>query len=191
MGMSSMSLMVFCGRESLQSIDNMSRIRILDSSSLIAIKSTVRVDDQCALFKYLESLFLDGSVTFPAEVEAEMRYGDHPDAPGVWACGVHRLYRNRLGAEPQEQYVERVMDVAADMIDPRKHHRDGDPYVLAQALELRAARHEVVVVTEDRKDKSDHCAMTTACARLSLDEMNLLDLLDELRWASEDPSLPH
>ena len=47
-------------------------------------------------------------------------------------------------------------------------------------LELRAGRLEVAVVTEDRKDKADHCAMTTACGRLSLPEMTLQEFLDGL-----------
>ncbi len=168
----------------------MNRIHVLDSSSVIAIKTTVQLDDQWELLKHLEALFLEGTVTFPTEVEAEMRSVDHPDAPGVWACGVARQNRNRIGADPQEDYIDRVMEVAPDVIDPNKQRRDGDPYVLAQALELCANRFEVAVITEDRRDKADHCAMTTACERLSLAEMTLQDFLDGLSWDPGDPSLP-
>ncbi len=169
----------------------MTLVHVLDSSSLIAIKTTVHLNDQWDLFKHLEALFLIGEVTFPAEVEAEMRSVQHPDAPGVWACGVARQKRNRRAAEPQEEYIDLVMEVAPDVVDPNKHHRDGDPYVLAQAVELRGDRFEIAVVTEDRKDKADHCAMTTACERLALPEMTLLNFLDGLNWTPGDPSLPH
>ena len=174
-----------------RSIRVVTLIRVLDSSSLIKIKIAVRLNDQWGLFKHLEALFLRGEVTFPVEVEAEMRSVRHPDAPGVWVCGVARQRRDRQAAEPHEDYIAHVMDEAPDVVDPRKLHRDGDPYVLAQALELRAGRLEVAVVTEDRKDKADHCAMTTACERLSLPEMTLQEFLDGLDWVPGDASLPH
>lgn len=169
----------------------MNLIHVLDTSSVIEIKTKVQLADQWGLFKHLERLFLEGSVTFPIEVEAEMRAVDHPDAPGVWVCGVARQYRNRRAAEPQEEFIDRVMEVAPDVIDPNKRRRDGDPYVLAQAIEIRAGKLDVAVVTEDRVDRTDHCAMTTACARLSLPEMNLEDFLEGLSWSPGDPSLPH
>ena len=106
-----------------RSIRVVTLIRVLDSSSLIKIKTAVRLNDQWSLFKHLEALFVRGDVTFPVEVEAEMRSVRHPDAPGVWVCGVARQRRDRQAAEPQEEYIAHVMDEAPDVVDPKKQHR--------------------------------------------------------------------
>lgn len=55
---------------------------------------------------------------------------------------------------------------AKDVVDPTKQKEDGDPWLLAQALELCAAGFDVTVVTEDQKDNPTRIASPPRAATL-------------------------
>lgn len=91
----------------------------------------------------------------------------HPDAPGVWADGVFPLLRHPT--EPSVEYVRQVMSSgAAAVVDPNKLREDGDPYVLALALQLIADGHKPCIVTDDVKDNPVRISMLSACRILTL-----------------------
>ena len=153
---------------------------VLDASAIIQIKQDVHVTHQWGLFRHLEIKFQSGEIAFPPQISAELRRAPHPDAPGVWACGMEMLRPKGFDVVQFEVYLEQVMSIAPDVIDPKKgdDEEDADPYVLALALEQRSLGREVKVVTIDRNDYADHIALTTACDRLGIGHLSL-----EESWA--------
>ncbi len=166
---------------------------VLDASAIIQIKRDVSVTHQWSLFRHLEDMFHSGEIGFPPQVSAELRRAPHPDAPGVWACGMEMLRPKGFDVIEMEPYLEQVMAIAPDVIDPKKgdDEEDADPYILAQALELNSSGLEVEIVTRDRNDYADHIALTTACDRLNIGHVSLEEFLESLDWKPSDPWLPH
>lgn len=67
------------------------------------------------------------------------------------------------------------------MIEADAEVEKGDPYVLAQALELQRLGPKPQVVTDDTVDRLPiKIAMTTACQRLGLPYLTLDDFLQTL-----------
>lgn len=149
---------------------------LLDSSSLIRIKSHVPGAKQWALLKAMESMVADGTLTFAKQVKDEVTGLLHPDAPGVWAAGVYHLMA--YDADPGIAYVKHVMGTeAAAVVDPDKTTEDADPYVIALALELMAMGHDVRVVTNDQNDTPARIAMSKACDITGVDWCGLEEFL--------------
>ena len=169
------------------------QVLVLDASAIIQIKRDVQVTHQWSLFRLLENKFHNGEIAFPPQVSAELRRAPHPDAPGVWACGMEMLRPKGFDVDQVESYLGQVMAIAPDVIDPKKpdDEEDADPYVLALALKEIKSGLDVEVVTEDRNDYADHIALTTACDRLGIGHVSLEEFLETLEWAPSDPWLPH
>ena len=131
---------------------------------------------QWELFRRLETMVEQGELFFPRQVAAELRQARHVDTPEAWALAagpkVTRAY------DPDTTFVQQVMAVAGDVVDPDAEEDPGDPYVLAQALELANANFEICVVTEDVVDHLPlRISMATACQRLNLPHCQLQEFL--------------
>jgi hypothetical protein len=70
---------------------------------------------------------------------------------------------------------------AGQVVDPNKDQEDGDPYVLALALQLRRAGEDVCVVTDDHREHADHTSMVSAWDHLSLAWCRLAGFLDQVQ----------
>lgn len=149
---------------------------LIDASALIRIKK-VSQQDQWAMLKQMEKMVVAGELAFPRQIKVEVTEVMHPDAPGVWAAGVFDSTPHPKS--PDYSYMGQVMSSPAkDVVDPTKPKEDGDPWLLALALELVADGYEVIVVTEDTKDTPVRIAVTTACNHLGLDWCSLQDFMD-------------
>jgi hypothetical protein len=154
-------------------------IWIIDTSAIVKIKTTVPQAQQWKLLKQLESMVEDGNLTFPKQVRDETDDLDHPDAPGVWAVGVFGSIMHP--GEPDYSYIQQVMSSAAgQVVDPDKTKEDADPYVIALALQLADAGHDVCVVTNDQKPQPGRIALSTACDHMSVSWCGLDEFLAEL-----------
>lgn len=153
------------------------RVWILDTSGLVEAKSALSVADQWQTFKLLEDMVRAGTVAMPRLVIREISEIAHPDLPGAWAPGVRDIQQHPL--DPAWEQLRRVMAEAGDVVDPNKTRDDADPYVLALALQLLEAGHDVCVVTEDRVDRN-RIAVTTACDRLGIAHCSVRDFLGTL-----------
>lgn len=147
---------------------------ILDASAIIQIKVDVRAADQWELLKRLEGLVEAGTVCFPREVAREVKDLSHPDAPGVWVHGVEKKTKHPL--DPSDTALRLVLSTAGDVVDPDRPI-NGDAQVLALASELIASGHEATVVSEDFVDRNPKLSVESACARLGLPHMRLVDFL--------------
>ena len=139
------------------------------------MKSVVPVSHQWAAFKHFEEVVAQGSLALPRHVINEVVAAMHPDMPGAWAAGMRGLMQHPPDAG--FDYLQRVMDVAGDVVDVNKAGEDADPWVLALALQLKeSVLLGVCVVTEDTVDR-DRISMVTACERLELRWCTLRDFL--------------
>lgn len=121
-----------------------------------------------------------GELFFPRQVTAELNQARHIDTPEAWALAagpkVTRAY------DPDTAFVQRVMAEAGDVVDHNAEVDAGDPYVLAQALELLSMGLAVCVITEDIVDHQPlRISMATACGRLNLPHCELRDFLERIR----------
>ena len=114
-----------------------------------------------------------GRVTIPVHVERELRPdAPHPDVPAAWAFAKARL--GRVRREPSPERVRSVLSVFPRLVDPDKEREDADPYVVALALELKDAGHDVVVVTHDVTDRAPvDTSIKTACDHFGIEVMDL------------------
>lgn len=156
---------------------------MLDTSEIVNVRRMFEValpDDPGAdavdkVFQGILRLVREGRAAFPDEVVRECGIQSDPTADFVRAAHAER-------AVPQPSFgtMRRVMAVAGDVVDHRKEKPHvADPWVLAMALELYEAGREVMVVTDDRKDRGSKVGMTTAASRLGLRTCRLFVFLRE------------
>ena len=153
---------------------------LLDASAIIRIKTQVPGNQQWRLFRQLEEMVVSGDIAFPKQIRVEVAGMAHPDAPGVWVDGVFPLLQHP--AEPESGWIRHVMaSKAAAVVDPNKAREDGDPFLLALALQLKDDGHEVCIVTEDQADNPSRIALSVACEHLSLGWCGLAEFLSEIQ----------
>lgn len=71
------------------------------------------------------------------------------------------------------------MDVAGDVVDSSKTGEDGDPYVIALALQLQANGLEPVVVSSDVVDRLPiRLSILSACHRIGVPHMEPSEFLE-------------
>ena len=120
-----------------------------------------------------------GSLCFPKQVREELRGQRHTDMPEAWALELGSSVQ--FAYDPEDRHVQRVMEVAGELVDADAERDRGDPYVVAQALELQDLGHRVCIVTEDVIDRLPiKISIRTACTRFDLDNCLLADFLAEI-----------
>ena len=139
-------------------------VAVFDTSALIEAKTMISARRQWRFFEILKEMVQRGEVCFPPEVKNELQVGKHIDTPEAWALDVWRAVRCPA---PHVNTLAHVMQVAGDVVDEGLEREQADPYVLAQALEMRGLGARVI--TEDRTDRLPiKIALTTACDRLEI-----------------------
>jgi hypothetical protein len=152
---------------------------LLDSSALTNIKIIVPGAEQWRLFRRLEVLVENGNLAFPKQIKVEVTEIAHPDAPGVWAAGV--FGKTKHPTEPDPLYLSQVMSSdAAAVVDPNKTREDGDPYLIALAMQLIDEGLDVCIVTDDQKDNPTRIAMAAACDHLHVSWCGVEEFFAEL-----------
>lgn len=143
---------------------------VIDSSSLMDIKSKTSIDLRSRLYPRLTILAMEGKLRAPKQVLDEMRRGAqtrHRDEALEWAIE-HEVRLTAVETSVGEQQA--VMGEVGDVVD---HERDtvaddADPYVLALALKLQQQGLAVRIVTEDRRDRLRKVSLTTAAGILGI-----------------------
>lgn len=155
-------------------------IWVIDTSSLIDIKSSVPRPDRDRLYEKLTSLVKEGRLFFPRQVVEELKRDSadkrSPDRPCVWALEVEDE-ACRLG--PLLEEVRAVLASVPDVLDPAKESGvdEADPYVLAMAKRLRDDGHDARVVTEEVRNSPTRLSLNTACGILGVPSVPLRGLL--------------
>ena len=142
---------------------------VIDTSSLVEIRQLVPARDRRSVLGRLSRLVASGTVVFPAEVVAELeRYEGKDDPIRDWAIANRRL-ATRFDSPYEELRTIMGHPQVKGVIDPDKATGvdEADPHVLALAMFLK--KHaEVVVVTQETKDRGDRISISTACGLLRL-----------------------
>ena len=147
---------------------------------IIQIKRDVKAEHQWELAKVMEQMIEQRKITFPRKVTREIRGQKHTDLPEAWVLGVDR--KIVLDREPRPEYLEEVMDRAGDVIESDADSDPADPYVLALALQMWRANMNIIVVTEDIKDRLPlKISIKTACHRLGLPMLDLEGFREDIR----------
>ncbi|MBK6919509.1 MAG: DUF4411 family protein [Deltaproteobacteria bacterium] len=139
---------------------------VIDTCSLSQIHWTYRQDSK-RLFAALGQLVDKDRLFFPTQVITELSAVEDPFPPHLWAKK-HKKPATRHG-ECLDELAEVLSDSqVASVVDPDKSFGadEADPHILALALCLKKAGHQVTVVTEDRRDKGGKLSVVTACGLL-------------------------
>lgn len=153
---------------------------VVDTSSIIHIKSAVSNADRERVFEALSALVAEGRLFFPRAVLAELKRDlsdkRRLDAPCAWAMKVE-AEACKISITLAE--VKAVLAIVSDIMDPAKESGvdEADPYVLALAVKLRGDGHDARVVTEETKDSPKKLSLNTACGILGVPSTPLRGLL--------------
>lgn len=144
---------------------------VVDTSSLIAFKRLVKIDDQWGRLMHMSDLVNDGSLCFPRQVARELSYGQHPDAPGAW---IGSAKKNVCHPQPSEETLVKVLEVAPQLVDyeATADREVADPYVAAMAVDIDSKHNgcRVVVATGDVVDRLPlKVSLMTACGSLGIE----------------------
>jgi len=156
----------------------MADVHVIDTSSLIQFLDDLSPAPLWRVLVACEQWVVNGRLVFPTQVERELRSYGVPDSITAWCAGVKD--RRRFD-DPDYKTVRQIMSnsVLQRVVDWGKSTKadPADPYVLAQAVEIQAAGHEVCIVNEDRRDKNDgygklkKSSIHTCCAQLNITSM--------------------
>jgi rRNA maturation endonuclease Nob1 len=139
-------------------------VSVIDSSSLIAIKSAIPVAKRAALYQALSGMVLEGRLVVPSQVVSEVKRGANPkfkDEALEWLLTVEQGIVCSVDLNTMKVVMERVGDVVDHAEDAGDD--DADPYVIALALSLRNQGRKVRIITEDRRDRLK-LSLTTAAS---------------------------
>lgn len=140
------------------------RVWVIDTSAIINCKHVVSASRQWELFERLKELGEAGQLFFPKKVAEELRQARYHDTPETWALNVSGSVV--AAHEPLPQYLSETMAVAGDVVEADSEADPGDPYVLAQALELRSNGYDplsfpMTSMTDQKKFQSRQPAVVS------------------------------
>ncbi len=150
------------------------RPAVFDASSIIEIKQLPK-KDQWDILKRLEVSVENGAIVVPKEVMREVKEYAHPDGPGIWMYGVER--KMKWPVEPDSTVLQNVLTQCPGLVDNPDQPIDGDPFVVALALQLRGDGHPACVVTEDVNDRPPGMSIATACRHFQIPYLRLRQYL--------------
>lgn len=143
-------------------------IFVVDTSSLLSVRETYGREAEKELFSGLSDLVAKGALVYPPQVLHELELGSesatNPDPPVLWA----RTHQAKATIKPALDRVKETLGKVPDVIDPDAKHEQADPYILTLAVQLKEEGYDVVVVTEDRRDKPAKTSLATACGVLKI-----------------------
>jgi hypothetical protein len=147
---------------------------VVDSSSLIAIKSRTSHMERTKVFDAMTEVVNAGRLRMPKQVVDELKRGR--DEVRTWA------EENAAKAEEGSASFDEVQAVLAevsDVIDPRKESgpEEADPYILAMAVHLRSLGHDARIITEEVKDLPDKRSLNSAAGMLGIPSLPLASFL--------------
>jgi hypothetical protein len=146
---------------------------VADTCALSEVRRIPRIGKagEVAVFKELSKQVAAGRVIYPVEVVTELKQtqGSAPFYPYQWA------ENHRSVATPKKPLFNEVKELLKDpqlrlVLDPAKTGppEEADPYVLALALRHKNEGNEVVVLSQERRDRPKKLSVNTACGLLRL-----------------------
>jgi hypothetical protein len=159
------------------------RLYVIDAPAIVSVP--LEVGDPNTVFLGMTRLLDDNCLCFSDDVVDELERTARGEQPLVWAKGAADK-RAHKGAS--YNYVLWVGHDFPSIIDvtARDTQESAAMYVVAQALELRDAGHDVTVVSEDRYAKPTRASVLDACEHFGLPCIELVEFLSELGLLAEE-----
>jgi len=153
---------------------------VIDTSSITEVRRhLVSGPDLERVYSELSGIVDAGNLVFPKQVLGELEEytgstRNTPDPPYQWAKR-NEAQATRFGFDPHNLRTVLAHPVARRVLDPAKAggKEEADPYVLELATRLRAAGHQVTVLTEDRRNKPMKLSLHSACGVLNIVPLNM------------------
>jgi hypothetical protein len=146
-------------------------VSVIDTSSILQVRRIIARQEQQGVYDKLTVLVQGDSLFFPKEVVVELERWSNPD-PSSTDLPLEWVKANsQKGAKHGVPFdaLKLVLEQVQEVHDPDKLGvEEADPYVLALAIHLQQQGKQVMVLTEERKDRPDKISMTTACGVLRL-----------------------
>lgn len=146
-------------------------VSVIDTSSILQVRRIIARQEQQGVYDKLTVLVQGDGLFFPKEVVVELERWSNPDPSSIdlplgWVkANSHKAAKHGVPFDALKLVLEQVQEVH----DPDKLGvEEADPYVLALAIHLQQQGKQVMVLTEERKDRPDKISMTTACGVLRL-----------------------
>ena len=147
-------------------------IWILDSSSLITIRTQTARTSRERMYAQMARLVSEGRLRFPPEVIGELKRYVGAENPALeWALA------NATTAtkdSPALNAVQAVLASVPEVLDPDKEGtEEADPYVLAMATDALGHSDDVRVITEDVKATGAKMSLAGAAGYLGIPAVTL------------------
>ncbi len=156
---------------------------VLDGPAILSV--SLEVSDENAVFVGLSELLDDGDLCFCDEVLPELDRLAKGEAGRTWArtAAPNRAHKGAsyLAIEFVAQDFSEIIDTTA-----RDTQESAALYVVAQALELRDAGREVIVVSQDRRPKPTRASVLEACEHFGLPCISLPEFLEQVGLLEQD-----
>jgi hypothetical protein len=154
----------------------MSRLWVIDTSSIIAVRRVFAITGQKKdsrtlkklVFAAMKDLAKQERLVYPSQVHRELKDENdksktpHDDLPFDFVEDTKKIAMKTASFD----YVKQLMSDTGTrrMIDYEAEDKEeADPYVVAVALELRDQGIDVGVVTQERSDSLGRISMNTVC----------------------------
>jgi hypothetical protein len=130
------------------------------------------------VYAQLTEIVNDGNLIFPKQVvdELEECTGSttaKPDQPYIWAKK-NSDQATRFGFDGNNLKAVLAHPIAQKVLDTAKSGKEeADAYILELATRLQRDRHQVTVLTEDRKNKPMKLSLHSACGVLRVVPLNI------------------
>lgn len=159
---------------------------VVDTSSLIAVRSLFSRPDRAAVMEGLTTLLTTARVVFPREVIGELERYAGADNPALTWAKTHQVAATVR--QPSFDSVKTVLGQVPEVVDPDKEGvEEADVYVLAMAVDLLAEGTDVRVVTEEFKTTGAKMPLGSAAGFLRIPSVSIKTMLKFEKIAEFSP----
>jgi hypothetical protein len=149
---------------------------VIDTSSLIHIRSLFSRAERESVMERLAELVEDGRVVYPREVVLELERYAGADNPALAWAKAHQTAAARM--QPSFEALRNVLAHVPEVIDASKEGtEEADPYVLAMAVALRESGADARVVTEEFKTTVRKMPLGSAAGFLGIPSVSIRTML--------------
>lgn len=158
-------------------------IYVIDGPAILSVAAAA--SDPAATFLAMTALVADGSLSFPSEVVSELERLARNEESLLWAKSSAPNCNHKGAAYNCFEYVAHAFPSLID-ISARNTQEPACLYVVALALELREAKQQVCVVSEDQMPKPTRATVHEACKHFHLRCVTLQTFFEETGLVEAD-----
>jgi hypothetical protein len=176
-------------------LTNKDDIWVIDTSSLIEIKHVVPRNVMKPVLNKMTELVSASRLHYPKEVIQELseyKNKHKPDAPYEWAKNNEPVAATHDHLFADVSTLLRSKPSLATVLDSSKAGgaEEADLYVLALAVRLKAPSKNVLVITEESRQRPDRMPLSVACGVMRIYHYNIKAFLEDTEIWPKDYGTP-